>query len=119
MVRAALIALIVALLPTGANAAPRWAEDVGTGRWIADTCDSRDTENFLVCAGYLRGIIDGHAFMTAAFQLTPAYCVPANFDYEQGRRIVAKFGEDNPKFVNDTAGILVVRALIDAFPCSK
>lgn len=109
----------VALLATAgpATAAPKWAEDVGSGRWIGDTCDSGDKENYLVCMAFLRGVIEGQAGMAAIHSVQAPYCLPAEFDYEQGKRVVAKFSRDNPHLINDPAALLVTRALIGSFPC--
>ena len=43
--------------------------------------------------------------------------VPTNADSDQLVRVVAKYLNDNPAKLNDPAGLLVTKSMLDAFPC--
>jgi len=74
---------------------------------------------FMRCAGYIQGFLEGHTALIVVSGAKPSYCYPDNVGTEQVQRIVTKSLKDNPKKTHLPIALLVEKALIDAFPCAK
>ena len=69
-----------------------------------------------LCEGYLAGVND--ATMTAvALGAKAPYCLPDGFQMTELIRVVQKSLKENPTQLQLTSGVLVSKALKDAFPC--
>jgi len=70
------------------------------------------------CEGYIAGVND---MMMSHLADTPKstlkYCLPSGVEMDQLQRVVKKWLEDNPSQLHLPAGVTVIRALIQAFPC--
>jgi hypothetical protein len=70
------------------------------------------------CEGYIAGVSD--TILSYGSVITPKnriYCPPPNAEMDQLIRVVKKWLEDNPSQLHLPAGVLVIRALGEAFPC--
>lgn len=77
--------------------------------------DIQDAVDGSFCGGYVLGVVD--ALISASATTETTYCIPANADSGQLVRVVAKYLNDNPAKLNDPAGVLVTKSIVDAFPC--
>jgi hypothetical protein len=77
--------------------------------------DIQDAVDGSFCRGYVLGVVD--ALISASVTTETTYCIPANADSDQLVRVVAKYLNDNPAKLNDPAGLLVTKSMLDAFPC--
>jgi hypothetical protein len=75
------------------------------------------------CLGYLRGFFDGYVvteFLDQSrnnFSSSPMCLPDGGISAEQMARIVGKWLTDHPERLNESQKILVMAALVQAFPC--
>jgi hypothetical protein len=84
-------------------------------------------ENGWRCLGYVRGVVDAEDYWTNHVDVktgVPAFCLPLDVQllspdskYEQFIRIVVKYIENNPEYMNRSAVPLIHNAMIGAFYC--
>jgi len=74
---------------------------------------------YMRCAGYIQGFLEGHTVMIVVSGAKPSYCYPENVSTEQVGRIVTKSLKDHPEKTQLPISVLMEKALIDAFPCDK
>jgi hypothetical protein len=79
--------------------------------------DVQEHLNASFCSGYVEGVVDTMTGFAALPGSAATYCFPANADNNQLVRIVAKYLNDNPARLNEPAGLLVFKSMVDAFPC--
>jgi hypothetical protein len=72
-------------------------------------------EDVTVCAIWTSGVIDGIVISGAASQ-TPLLKIPDDVETAQLMRIIVKYMNDNPKLLNLSSRLLVLKALRDAYP---
>ena len=82
-----------------------------TGNSLLREC--QDDSMVLACTGYITGATDLMAFTSYPI------CVPKGVDRGQLRDIVVKDLVAHPEGRQSPAGLLIIKALGDAFPCSK
>jgi Rap1a immunity proteins len=70
--------------------------------------DAQDVGQF---DGYVQGVVDN--------SLGSLLCVPEGVKLGQLETMVITFVEGNPQFWNYSADLLVIKALIDTFPCKS
>lgn len=79
------------------------------------------TDEDLVGGGRCHGLIEGTVstvhFMDALHEAKPTICIPGGVKTLQVMKVVVKFLEANPKFLNLNESGLVLMATKDAFPC--
>jgi hypothetical protein len=88
---------------------------IGAGSKMLKMTDIQEALNGSYCRGYVHGVVDAMAVMSASVITT--YCIPANADGDQLIRIAVKYLNDNPAKLHYPSGALVVRAITEAFPC--
>jgi hypothetical protein len=77
-----------------------------------------DTAASLACSSYVRGFTDGIMAGTAA-ATENVLCPPAEgINALQARLIVERFLRDHPEGLHIEAGLLVMRAFMEAFRCN-
>ena len=70
-----------------------------------------------MCNGYIMGIVDSHAVLSAWDGTEMRFCLPESLVISQLVRIVTKHLQENPGKLHLSAGSLVSNALSLAFPC--
>lgn len=78
-------------------------------------CESETAYDQTHCYGYLFGVISAQYH-----DATGQYCLPAGIKGSTLRKIVVKYGNDNPRdlALRKNPAIFVMDALWDAFPCN-
>ncbi len=89
--------------------------------------EARDAARASFCMGYIAGINDAHFFTSA---VTPdiaekyedvvkrqKYCIPHWITAKKMISVIVKFLENNPSKLHDPAGLLVMMAFTESFPC--
>lgn len=90
-----------------------------TGNEVLLDC-AKDSTEFK--ASYCFGYVVGAAEMASAILSLGGrkwFCAPDNVTNGQLERVIAKYVENNPAKTSDPAAVLVLTALVDAFPCPK
>lgn len=121
--------LVLLLSPFASNA----ATDFESGRILLKNCneylkigDGGTNPEYIFgagrCLGLVRGMIDAAAvFDSIAVEkgkpTTDIFCVPDGVSTDQGVRVVIKYLNDNQKELHQRGTILIVLALMEAFPC--
>jgi len=118
MVRAA--ALVLALL-----ASPAWAVQPAkpesskyiwysmTGNNVIEACDRSPT----ACQGFVLGVVDGVAAIVSVSDIDPLFCVPDSATKGQVFEVGEKYLRGHPEQRHLAAGALILKAMMDAFPC--
>lgn len=98
------ISLLVATAPSSGIAA--WYD----GNEILSLCSTNPD----VVAGYVSGSMDSDVSA-----IEPAYCVPLSAKLGQTRDVFCKYLKDNPADRHMLGSVLLRRALVAAWPCSR
>lgn len=103
---------------SGSNLLPKCQAEVtmGPGTKAVAVKDVQQAVDGSYCGGYILGVVDSIVGITATERHT-TLCIPANADADQLVRVVVKYLADNPANLNEPAGPLVAKAMLDAFPC--
>lgn len=102
-----LIALLVMSSPSNAG--------FDTGNQLWDACQNReDAMNTVRCVGYVRGAVDALTFAASTSDL---FCLRNGVTAGQVRDVVVNHLAQHPQDRDRGATILVLNALVDAFPC--
>ena len=80
---------------------------------------AHEKDDSLLCLAYIEGVLDTQG---ATNDLHPGiktfrYCVPDEVPVIQSVRIIVQFLKEHPKNLNVRASLLVLGAMVDAFPC--
>lgn len=86
-----------------------------TGNDLLRWCTNTDNFSEGECGGYIIGVADAQEFFRAANK--SASCVPADVEAGQLRDVVVKYLQDNPNVRNLGASVLVMAAIVNAWPC--
>ena len=94
---------------------------IGAGNKVLKATDMQDAVDGSYCRGYVLGVVDGlvnaKELLRKADETGTLYCIPNNADSNQFVRVVNKYLNDNPATLNNLAGVLVLKSVVDAFPC--
>jgi hypothetical protein len=102
------LAFLLAVGPTQAFAAEDTVSYFKDGNALLSDCESNDAFSAGACLGYVTGAHDG---------LGPRLVlVPENATAGQIKDVVVKYLRDNPESRNLPAGVLVMLALVKAWP---
>jgi len=71
-----------------------------------------------ICMGYIMSAIDAYPIIHTAYP-TVEFCAPKEVNYTKDLKVVTKFLRDHPEFLHKQAGMLVILAMSNAFPCNK
>jgi Rap1a immunity proteins len=91
-------------------------------RFVDGSAKGAEIASGVTCLGYLSGFLDGYTvteFIDQSrnnFSSSPM-CLPDGITAEQGVRIVVKWLTDHPERLHESQRILVMTALVQAFPC--
>ena len=82
-----------------------------------------DAINGADCSGYVTGVVDDH-LRWQADDKSPAdsarfFCLPYGVNPNEGIRVIAKWLEENPNRLHESAAGLVIDALRASFPCRR
>lgn len=114
-----LILFVQLLMPT--NAAAMSGNDVINECAVLMDIDKATEDQLLPamrCAGFVSGLDDGIALMQGLLRHN-VYCRPeAGLELQQTLRIFLKWLEEHPEALHETARILFLSAMKEAFPCS-
>ena len=121
---AALLGLIGSLLASSVNAQyidgrtlEEWAQEFqrvrsGTGDYLSHIYHRR----FQV---YILGVHDAYASNPDAFPEDRQFCRPSNASVNQVSMVVYRYLQENRGLPDEPASVLVMNALIEAFPCGS
>jgi len=116
------IPLLISVCPMAVAqqvSAPSEADFVSSGNAFLRICQPRDEKRAFtrgVCSGYVIGVADGVAMLTAD---SPYFCSSANVENGQKYDVVVKYIKEHPEKAHLQTPHLIVDAMIDAFPCPK
>lgn len=97
---------------------------------VGDTVTALELANGVkdsnLCWGYIAGVVDEyeHNMLSGLLkkpQVIPAtanFCLPPGVDLEHLEKVVKKSLDDNPARLHMPAGLLILSALAEAFPCN-
>lgn len=124
-----ILALGIVLCSVLCTAQDNGVAKVGTGSELLDTCtrvshvkatgnnleewmrDSSDVSTaFGACYGFIRAV-------KQLGEIGERTCPPEEVTYGQAQKIVIKYLNDHPETLHQSASVLVLKALSDAFPC--
>lgn len=95
-----------------------------TGNDFLQRCDGPFSNEFeklayvSFCTGYLQGLLQMQHIIVGMRNVQPLYCEPTQSgNYEQLERVVVKWLKNNPEQLHRGARLLVIKALMEAFPC--
>jgi hypothetical protein len=97
------------------------ADDSLSALALLQECETQST----YCSGYILGFVEGHsaASVVSSGPNGPhrdiIYCAPVGMAAGQVRRIYIAYASQHPADLHKLAQILLVRALIEAFPCQR
>ena len=106
-ITAALIALI------NVSTYPAMAHHV-TGEELLEYCESKNAAEWGFCSGFIWGAADGHQLTSNE---SASFCSPEDAASDHMGRVVVKYLREHPEKHHEYAAILVVVALIEAWPC--
>lgn len=90
-----------------------------TGNDLADMCKSKAMED--LCISFTKGVSDGvsafNAMLNEAKVMRPMICLPEGLRTSQISDMTIKFMDENPKFRHYPAGMLILKVLLNEFPC--
>lgn len=117
-VHAALIAIIVAGGPSYG-----WAADNAID--LLRQCEGREPAaapdiGVVACASYLSGFVDAQSMLVGirGGLKAPIFCLPSQgVSNEELVRVYVKWSTDHPELLHESARVVVLIALRDAFPC--
>lgn len=111
-----LILIMLLLFPLSAFSAAGFVSGTELREWgealaRSETGDIQPTDPHKVGQfdGYIQGVVDN--------SLGTLLCMPDGVKLGQLETMVMKFLESNPQFWNYSGDLLVIKALIDTFPC--
>ena len=75
------------------------------------------------CAGFIEGVINTQQFLEVADQnhakgFPQRFCLPENVTNDQTLKVFLKFLNDHPERLHESAVVLLIESLAQAFPCS-
>ena len=71
---------------------------------------------FGYCYGYIQGVIDMNSFNISSGQ-PPLFCLPQTISNGRIARLLFDYLKNHPERLQERAGLLVVDAYTEAFPC--
>ena len=71
---------------------------------------------FGYCYGYIQGVIDMNAFNKSSGQ-PPLFCLPTTISNGRIARLLFDYLKSHPERLQEQAGLLIIDAYTDAFPC--
>lgn len=97
-------------------AAPAQAEE--TAKWFINQADQGSTTAILVLTSYENGMAWSNAYLEDRGE-AKLYCTPAKLalTYDQIVDILRRYVAKYPKVGEEPAGLTLLYAMIDAFPC--
>ena len=69
------------------------------------------------CFGYIEGIQQFQHVITGIRKVDPLFCEPTGGTYDQLRRVLVKWLQNNPEKLHHDAQLTAVLAFSQAFPC--
>jgi hypothetical protein len=115
MVRQRVYGLIAAIFFISFGHFPAYAY-FNTGTDLLGAC-SKDDFNIFKCYGYISGVIDNLQLLQQANLIRGANCIPGDATLGQLKDVVVKYAVQNPEERHQNASYLVMRAIVQAFPC--
>ena len=95
-----------------------------TGTDLLTACDGPYVNEFaelvstMLCVGYIQGIQQFQHVITGMRKVDPLFCEPNKTGtYDQMRRVLVKWLQDNPEHLHRDARLVVTLAFRQAFPC--
>tara|TARA_E500000318_G_scaffold111566_1_gene130599 strand:+ start:528 stop:854 length:327 start_codon:yes stop_codon:yes gene_type:complete len=104
---------------------PGWAESkpyygsFHTGNSLLEVCERQNTLNQSICLSYIQGAFDAGLFYDVHRVKSGKICVPRKLQSIQLRDVFLQYLRFHPEERHLFAGVLVIAALKDAFPCSE
>lgn len=100
------------------------AQEVTVGK-LLNHCTSTDGYYMMLCAGTLRGFVDGYGSVSAAAQMAGIdltvspwiSCPPEGTSLSQLQTVFMEWAQNNPARWHDYYSIGILEAMLTAFPC--
>jgi hypothetical protein len=116
--KAILQSIIVALFVLAMSLTVKADEVFYTGNQLTKLCDD-ELASAAMCAGLIVGFTDGYRSAAKDSGRKTLYCPPKQVINEQIIKIVDKYLKENPESLHEWYGLLINKALIEAFPCEE
>ncbi|WP_353740756.1 Rap1a/Tai family immunity protein [Pseudomonas fluorescens] len=71
------------------------------------------------CFGLIEGTVATVLMVDTQNKAQPRFCLPKNVNTLQMMKVVVKYLDDNPALLNLNEPSLILRAVVDAWPCSR
>jgi hypothetical protein len=95
--------------------------DANGNRFLAICGDVPDmvhlTDMGFACVTYVGGLADGIAMFADKGSVQEMYCSPSGVTHGQTVRLLVKYIKDHPEKSQETTRLLMLEALVAAFPC--
>lgn len=104
---------ITALFISSASHAGVTTEKFYTGNDLLAECEIKSK----ICHGYLSGIVDAHNLTITWFDISKHFCMPADTQVRQLRKIFTNKAAVNPETLHLSAASLTMNAFHHAYPC--
>ena len=95
--------------------------DASGNRFLAICGDVPDmvhlTEMGFACSTYVGGLTDGIGMFADQGSIQEMYCAPSGVTHGQTIRLLVKYIKDHPEKSQETTRLLMLGALVTAFPC--
>ena len=91
---------------------------IGAGNKMLKMADMEEALDGSFCRGFVLGILDTLITINAS-GVTSTSCIPNDVGSDQMIRITVKYLNDNPAMLHFPSGLVVFRAIAQAFPCKQ
>lgn len=88
-----------------------------SGNQLLNFCENDNPVEWGQCMGYIASASDTHETWVDWGDLPPQICVPPHATLGQLQKVVLKQFKEHPETLHLAAGGLVLKALMEAFPC--
>jgi hypothetical protein len=78
--------------------------------------DNNFAHDMGICAGYIDGAVYTHNVTRSG---SPIWCLPNNVNSDQIIRVVVNHLRENPDELNKNPGVLMLVAMVNAYPCPE
>lgn len=90
-----------------------------TGNKLLEFCESDNDVEWGQCMGFIASSEETHETLVVRGNLPPQMCVPSEATLGQLQKVVLKYSKEHPEALHLAAGIIVLYALVEAFPCHR
>lgn len=110
-------AVAVTAITAMVGVAPANGEELFTGNYLFQKCQSSEPYESMICMSFLRGVREGMDLQKSLSKAPPIFCVPDAVTLGQTKDIFVKHLRDYPGDRHLTGAMLFAVSMLSAFPC--